>query len=71
MKKILLAAAIGSIAMTAGIGSADAGHKGKFKWRLHQHIHKIHVYSGCWRYKKLYYKTGHKYWLHKYYDCKY
>ena len=81
MKKTLIAAALGAVALTATLpmGAADAGHrKHKHKWHhghhhghhWRHHVH-VHVYPGCYWYKKKYYRTGRKYWLHLYYECKY
>ena len=75
MKKSIMAAAIGAMALAAALpmGAAEAGKgkKFKFKWHHGHHFTHHHIGHGCFWLKKRYYKTGKKYWLYRYYDCKF
>ena len=77
MKKSLISAAVVAFTIASGTLATEAGWKGKGKSWKFGHFHKFHHGHfhrggfGCYKYKKLYYKTGRKFWLKKYYNCKF
>ena len=75
LKQTLMGLGIAAIASTSMlVTDAEAGGRHHYKFKFH---HGYHNYGwgddygrGCYHYKKKYYRTGYKYWLEKYYDCK-
>ncbi len=78
-KTAVLGAAVAMMAMTGGIGEAEAGKKGGFfkHKSVHFHVHRVHrprfvVYGGgggCGYYKFKWHQTGRFHWKAKYFDC--
>ncbi len=79
IKNTMMALGVSAIALTAMQGAAEAGgkkHKRHFNhhWGHHDVYHGNyykHSYRGCWRFKRKYHRTGKKYWLKRYYICRY
>ena len=80
LKNTVMAMGVAAMALTTmQISSAEAGKKRHFKfgWGYHHKpyfkVYRKHYYygHGCYWLKKKYYRTGKRYWLNRYYDCKY
>ncbi|MDX2289032.1 MAG: hypothetical protein NW217_09455 [Hyphomicrobiaceae bacterium] len=82
-KAMVLGGAVALVAITGGVGEAEAGKRGGFfkHKSIHFSIHRIHrprfvVHSGysngggCGFYKFKWKKTGSFFWKSKYFDCK-
>ena len=78
IRNTMMALGMSAIAMTTLAATADAGG-GHKKHRHHGHHwghHNVYHgdyygYRGCWKFKRKYNRTGRKYWLKRYYVCKF
>ncbi len=79
----LASAALGGVAGTAEAGDRKVGISkkwhGNHKWKhFHRKWHVPHYYydayyygDWCWKYKKRYHRTGKRYWLKKFRNCRF
>ncbi|MDX2257398.1 MAG: hypothetical protein NW205_00625 [Hyphomicrobiaceae bacterium] len=78
-KTSVLSAAVALVALTGGMGDAEAGkRKFGFGFAKHKHVHihhfrkpviVVHAGHGCGFYKFKWKKTGSYFWRNKYFDC--
>ena len=76
IRNTFMALGLSAIALTTMAVTADAGggHKKHrhfgHHWGHHHVYHGGYKFRGCYRFKRKFYHTGKKYWLNRYYECK-